>query len=269
MARLLLSLCLFAAPSQAQDPAEIVRHSVELDQADYERLKNYTYIQTSAFKVHRGNKPDTTVTSAKEIMILEGEPYERLIAVNGKPLSEKEARREQEKMDKEVARRRRESASEKAKQEEERAEDRKFIMELPDAYMLRIEGVEQVSGKPAWAISGEPKPGFRPRNADAKMLAKMRSKVWIDQAEYQWVKAEVDVMEMVSRALALVRLSAGTHSLEQTRVNDEVWLPSHVSAYLDARLAYLLKFNADVEITYSGYKKFQTDSRILPEEEAK
>jgi hypothetical protein len=69
MTRLLLSLCLFAVPSQAQDPAEILRHSVELDQADYERLKNYTYIQTSAFKVHRGNKPDTTVTSAKEIMI--------------------------------------------------------------------------------------------------------------------------------------------------------------------------------------------------------
>src|SRR5579862_4133615 len=50
--------------------------------------------------------------------------------MNSKPLSEKEARREQEKMDKEVARRRRESASEKAKQEMERAEDRKFIMEL-------------------------------------------------------------------------------------------------------------------------------------------
>ncbi len=173
-------------------------------------------------------------------------------------------------MDKEFAKRQRESASDKAKQEKERAEDRKFMLELPNAYTLRIEGVEQVSGKPAWVISGEPKPGFRPKNSEAKMLAKMRGKVWIDQAEYQWVKAEVEVLNTISVDFAFVRLAAGTHlAFENVRVNDEVWLPSRISAHIDARLAYLMKLHGDVEITYRDYKKFQTNSRIVPEEEAK
>ena len=66
---------------------------------------------------------------------------------------------------------------------------------------------------------------------------------------------------------ALVRIGRGTHlTFEQTRVNDEVWLPSRTSIQGDARLGYLLKMHADQEITYRDYKKFQSDSRIVTDE---
>ena len=55
--------------------------------------------------------------------------------------------------------------------------------------------------------------------------------------------------------------------LEQTRVNDEVWLPRHVTFKLDARLALLKGFKIDGEQTYSDYKKFRTSTKIVGVEE--
>jgi hypothetical protein len=171
-------------------------------------------------------------------------------------------------MNRELARRQHLSASDKAKQEKGRPKGRKFLEQLPEAFALKIEGVEEVSGKPAWVISGERKPGFRPKGSDAKILTKVRGKVWIDQTEYRWVKTEVEILDTISMELGLVRVQPGMHvAFEQTRVNDEVWLPSHFSIHGDARMGFLIKMHGDMDITYRDYKKFSTDSRIVSEGE--
>jgi hypothetical protein len=51
--------------------------------------------------------------------------------------------------------------------------------------------------------------------------------------------------------------------LEQTRVNDEVWLPRHLSFKLDARVALLKGYNIDGDQTFRDYKKFRTSAKIL------
>jgi hypothetical protein len=269
MMRFLLTFTLFLGSVQAQDPVEILRHSVDLDRKDSEHLKDYTYIQESEERTYRGNKPGKPDSETNEISMLAGRQYERLIAKNGKPLSAKEEKKEQEKMDRELAKRQHESTSDKAKQEKARAEGRQFLNQLADAFILHVEGEEQVSGKPAWVISAEPKPGFRPKESNAKILTKVRGKLWIDQAEYQWVKAEVEILDTISMGFALLRIAPGLRvSFEQTRVNDEVWLPSRISMHGEARVGYLVKEHGDFEITYRDYKRFQTDSKLLLVEEA-
>ena len=96
----------------------------------------------------------------------------------------------------------------------------------------------------------------------------MRAKVWVDKSEYQWVKAEAEVLDTISMGLALFRLApGGTIRFEQTRVNDEVWLPAHVLIRADARVAYVKKIRAEIEVNYTNYKKFQSDSKIVLVEE--
>jgi hypothetical protein len=48
------------------------------------------------------------------------------------------------------------------------------------------------------------------------------------------------------------------------RVNDEVWLPRHVTLKLDARLALLKGVNISEDVTFRDYKKFRTDTKIVP-----
>ena len=57
--------------------------------------------------------------------------------------------------------------------------------------------------------------------------------------------------------------------LEQTRVNDEVWLPQHVSFKVDARIALLKGYKIDGEQTYRDYKKFRTTTKIVDMGEVK
>jgi hypothetical protein len=51
--------------------------------------------------------------------------------------------------------------------------------------------------------------------------------------------------------------------LEQTRVNDEAWLPLHLTAKIDVRLALLKNFDVDLEQTYRDYKKFRATTKIV------
>jgi hypothetical protein len=46
-------------------------------------------------------------------------------------------------------------------------------------------------------------------------------------------------------------------------VNDEVWLPLHLTAKVDVRLALLKNFNVDVEQSFRDYRKFRTSAKIV------
>jgi hypothetical protein len=52
-------------------------------------------------------------------------------------------------------------------------------------------------------------------------------------------------------------------NFDQVRVNEEVWLPAHISVRADARLAYLRKLREELDVTYRDYQKFSADSRIV------
>jgi hypothetical protein len=47
------------------------------------------------------------------------------------------------------------------------------------------------------------------------------------------------------------------------RVNNELWVPKTVSLKASARLALLKRVNVRQTVTFSDYRKFQSDSRIV------
>jgi hypothetical protein len=270
-------LCLYGVilltPAFGQSAVEIIQKSIGRDLNNFERQKNYTYQErTETRELEATGAVRKTESETKDVMILGGQPFSKLIAKNDKPLDQSEARKEQERMDRVLERRENMSAAERAKRDKEREkqreENRKFVARLPEAFNFTIEPDETISGKPAWVIDAEPKPGFQPSNMQERMFSKVRGKVWIDKAEYQWVKADMQVLDTISMGMALFRIApGGSIKFEQTRVNDEVWLPSHTLIRADARLAYVKKIRAEIEINYTGYKKFQSDSKMVSVEE--
>jgi hypothetical protein len=258
---------LIASAALAQDANEIVRRASDRDFTNFEARKNYTYQERQEVREYNGKgKLTKTEIETHEILILQGQPYEKLIARNDHPLSEKDAQKEQKKLDNEVEKRKKQSAAEKAKLEKERLEEQKYLREFTEAFDFKVIGEEAVSGKPAWVISVTPKQGYRPKLSDAKMFTKLRGKVWISKDEYHWVKAEGEAIDTLSFGFFLFRVAPGaTVSFEQTSVNGEVWLPSRISVRAEARIAILKKMRAEVDITYREYRKFQADSKIVSE----
>jgi hypothetical protein len=251
------------------DADAIIRKSVARDFFNFDSIKNYTYAEREEDREYDGNGTlKKTESETDEVLILGGRPYEKRVAKNDKPLSEGDARHEQDKMDKELAKREHMSDADRAKVEKEREEERAYLREIPDAFSFRLLGEEEISGKPAWIIQADPKPGYRPKDSKAKLLAKVRGKIWIDRGEYHWVKMEAQVLDPISFGFGLFRVAqGGILNFEQKRVNDEVWLPTHIFIRGDARLGYVKKVHAEIEVTYRDYRKFQTDSRIVSVDE--
>src|ERR1700686_2458588 len=83
-----------------QDARDIVRKSVELDQANWLTMKNYTWTakETERNLDSKGNVKSED-TSRWETVILYGEPFRRMLERHGKPLSPDEQRKDREKLD--------------------------------------------------------------------------------------------------------------------------------------------------------------------------
>jgi hypothetical protein len=274
----LSSLPTSATPADASAPTtlsqdqirDLIRRSADNDILNDKKQRDYTYVERQEMRKLNGKgQVKSTETETSNVINIYGEQVQKLVAKNDKPLSDKDAEKEDEKIQKLIDKRKNESDSERkkrlAKEEKDREDQRQFVHEVADAYIFKFIGFEQLNGRDNYVIDAEPKPGYKPIRKEAGILPKMRFRVWIDKDDTQMKKIDVQIIDTISFGLFLARLHKGSRViLENTRVNNEVWLQQHVAVKVDARLALLKDFNVEVDVTDRDYKKFRTDTKIVP-----
>lgn len=253
-------------------PPEQIRALLEQAEANdlenNKRLRDYTYVERQEqHKLDGHGQVKKVESTTSEILQIYGEQVERRIEKNDKPLPEPEAKKEEEKIQKVIDKRKNESEGERRKrlekEEKAREEDRKFVLEVADAFNYRLVGSAVVDGFETWVLDAEPRPGYEPKQRASKLLTKFKGRLWIDKREAQLVKLDMTAIDTFSFGFILARMHKGTHVfLEQTKINDEVWLPKHVAVHVDARIALFKNVDEDINVTYRDYKKFRTDTRI-------
>jgi hypothetical protein len=248
---------------------QLFRVVAEKDIENEKRLRDYTYIERDEEHDLDG-KGDVKSVDVKtyEVMELYGEQVQRLIEKDGKALDAEDTEKEEKKIQKIVDKRKNESDEARRKraqkEEKDREDGRKFVREVADAYNFHLVGTESVGGRDAWVIDAEPRPGYEAHMKEAKFLPKFRGRVWIDKNEAQLSKMDVECIDTVSLGWFLARVHKGSRIvIEQTRVNDEVWLPKHFALKINVRLALLKNFNVEMEQTYRDYKKFRATAKIV------
>lgn len=272
-----LAFCALAclAAGAEESAREIVQRSVSKDLVNWSLAKDYTYlIKNRGDELDKNGKVKKTDSSVEEISILYGERYTRLVEKDGKPLSGKDARSEEEKLAKFTAKRAQESEQQRAKRlaerEKRRVKEREFLKEVVDAFDFKLAGDDKVDGHDAYVIQAEPRPGYRSKLDGARFFSKIHGKVWIDKSQYQWVKVEAETIDTVSFGGFLLRLYKGAHlEFEQARVNDELWMPKHAHIEAAGRVGLVYKGGLQADSVFENYRKFQTESRIVSTSEVK
>jgi hypothetical protein len=253
--------------SNAQDARALVAQAVAADDHSNRLARDYTYkVRDETRELDSAGKVKSIHSTLDEVLYIAGKRYFRPLEKDGKPVPAAQARKEQAKLDRAADEAGRLSETEHEKRltdaENERAKQRAQFKDIPDAYDFKLLGDATIDGRPAYKIGASPRSAYHGQFKG--ILHNVEGTLWIDKQDLDWVKVEADVLKPFSLGLFLARVGAGTHlSFEMMRVNNELWAPRRLTLRASARLMMMKKVNVEEELTFTDYRKFQTDSQIV------
>jgi hypothetical protein len=185
-------------------------------------------------------------------ILVNGVPFDQLVERNGRPPSAGEERKQKKELDKLKQETPEERAERLRKQEEETAS---IVREVPMAFDFQLVGEEAVNGRPAYVLQATPHPGYHAQGKYGSMFPKVAGKLWVDKQDLGWIKVEGQVIHPFSMGVFLVRLLRGSQiKMEQTRVNDGIWMPERVEVQAVAKIFFVKSLSIDRVMAFSDYK---------------
>jgi hypothetical protein len=243
----------FAATPSASpqtDVATIIQKSVEANNRDWDADPQFAYTEQDLDP--KGMRKTYEVTNVL------GTPYERLIAIDGKPLSTSQKAEQQHKYDEMVSERKSESPEQRAqrvaKYDADRRRDHALLGELTKAFDFHLQGQRKLGRYTVYLLSATPRQGYRPPNRDTEVLPGMQGRLWIDTKTFQWVKVEAHVIHPVSIEGFLAQVEPGTRfEIEKSPVEGDIWLTKHYSMRAAAKVLFLFPHHSQEDDVYSNY----------------
>ncbi len=262
----------FAAPAlpvvydaSAPSVAEIVRRSVQANAADWKSQPQYAFQEFDLkSKIDAEGKAQRQQSKSYEVLMIEGSPYNRLVATNGEKLSPAQAAQENAKLQRETLRRQQESPQDRhnrlAKYLSNRAEEHILMQQMVEAFNFKLVGEETIEGTDCYVLQADPRPDYQPAVPRAKVLTGMRGRLWIDKSQYHWVRVQAEVISPVAFGLFLAQVKPGTKfELDQAPVG-EVWLPKTFTQSVNASVLGLYGYRTKEEEHYSDYRLNQLNA---------
>ena len=250
---LILSLTCWSANVAPDRVAEIVQRSVSNTNADWDLAPQFDFTERDIVTGH-GKRTAKTY----QVTMIAGSPYNKMIATDGQELSPAQMAEEDRKLAEETNRRRTESSAARQKRiaayQRERHQDHALMAEMVKAFDFKMSGEDTINGHRCFVLDATPKAGYNPPSRETQVLTGMHGRMWVDLQAYQWAKAHAEVFRPVTFGLFFAQVKTGTQfTLEQEPVRGNLWLPSHFSMAVNARVFLASRRSTDDE-TYSNYR---------------
>lgn len=240
--------------------SDIIEHSMKLLRAAWDSVPDYAFIQRDESLV--GGR---SVSRTHQVVMIDGSDYYMPIAINDIPLSATERANELQKLRTEKARRDAETSAAKRKRAstytQQRLENGQLIIEMPKAFRFRFEREEsQSDGRAAWVLDAEPRPRAGPTSREAKVLAGMRGRLWVEQLSYRILRAEAEVMAPVSIFGGFVRVLPGTRMEFATEPGERPMLSRFLRSLTVSRFWF-----RSTRQTISTYWNYRPNEEVMRE----
>jgi hypothetical protein len=256
------ALFLAASPLWAAGDANaIIQRLLEAQKANGDRIQPYTYIEEAVHSTYDKNgalKRDYTETS--EIIFVEGYPFHKLVARNGKPLPAKEQAAIQRMVDQTAEQRRRQPrppAGGQLVMGDQRI-DLGANRELLTLFDNNLKGEEEIRGRKAWVVECTPGTGREPPSEHEREVLSFRRTLWIDQAENVPLRI---VMSVIGEGIHFA-LPGSTLRIDYDLIAPGVWCESGVAFDIWHRSGKEFKPWKRTEYTESKFRKFDVQSTI-------
>ena len=175
------------------DAVDIINRSVVANESDWRAEPNYDHCEQD---------DDGESVKTYDVTMIEGTPYERLVAIDGRPLPSEAQHDEVHKIARAVAERRDESPADRALRLAEYRNTHERMRELFDqlatAFDFTLKGTRHVGGGQVFDITAKPRADYQPPTLDAKALTGMTAEFWVDATSDRWTRVTAQVTQPVS-----------------------------------------------------------------------
>lgn len=270
------SLLALALPGASQTEAAplpdipTLMHQVEEHQRAAEAIqKDYIYHSVSTSRdIDKHGAVKKTETREYDIFWINGVEVRKLLKKDGRDLTSEEARKESERIDKESAKasEKREKEAARGKPTDSRGNDEVTVSRFLELGRFTSPRRIQMGGRDTIVVEYAGDPGAKTKNSFENVIRDMAGTLWIDEKDRVIVQLQghfVDAFKIGGGLMVSIQKDT-SFGMQQTRINDEVWLPAHIEGRGEARVFLFFKFNGSLNIVNSDYRKFKTTSKILP-----
>ena len=260
------------AATETLDVAELIREVGRNQDELEDRVSEYAFKQTETDREinGKGERKKETIKVYEVYPLPNREPVQKLISENGVPLPPERAAKEDRRVQEEFLKAEREKEKDAKKVAERRAEREKKRNESKEGteispFLRACEFVsprrEMLSGREAIVFDFRPRAGFRPKNREESLIAKLIGVMWIDPVDKQVIRLEARLAEGFKMAGGLlVSLKPGAALvIEQTRMVQGVWLPRFAQINLSVKVLLFAGGEYNKTIEWSEYRHFAAD----------
>jgi hypothetical protein len=200
------------------------------------------------------------------VFYLDGDEVDRLVSKDGRALNAAEEQKENDHIQK-VVREYEKKQARKAEHPNDRMEVKRKSNDVEISDFLRIDRFtnprrETFRGHEVIVFDFEPNPSYRPASMVENLLHDLTGAVWIDEQAQDVVRLEAYLagnFKLAGGLLASLK-KGSAFTFEQSKINNEVWLPSYMEAHINARLLLLKGMEGNFIDRYSNYRKFRVES---------
>jgi hypothetical protein len=241
-------------------------HEVEAHQRASEAIqKNYLYHEDARREDEKGKQEEHREF---DVFWLNGVQIHKLTRKDGRDLTEDEKKKEDERIDKEIekVKERKRKAAEKELQTDSRGHEEITVSRFLSLGSFTNPRRVQIDGRDTIAIDYTGDPKAKTRNRFEDVIRNLAGTLWVDEQDRSIARLEGHFINNFKIGGGLVmNIKKDTNfTVQQKKINSEVWLPAQVTGQGAARVLLFVSFNGKVRVTDSDYRKFKTTSTILP-----
>ena len=270
MVVLLFWLSAWLAPQATSDypPAdEFAKRVRQAARLDFEIQERFAYVEVRRdVKISKLGKVTVGPLRTFEVFPSDrpGGTYKRLIAVDGTPLTGAELARRDAEHERDLRREAERPANESSEERAERIEQadaerrhRNAVMDdVVAVYAPTFVGYETIDGQRVLVVDLTPREHARVTTREGRWMKQCSGRIWVDAADYQIVKMEMQTFDDVSLGWGIVgRLHKGSRlRFVRTRFED-AWVPAEVTYAAKGRTLLFRPFEFAVTTTFANYKR--------------
>jgi hypothetical protein len=242
-------------PDIRQLMTDVMDHQKQLEKV----RENYTYHSSNITQdLDSSGKVTKTESTESEVFFINSHQIERTVKKDGKPLSDRDQQKEQERINKLVDKAQRVPPGQSLEGHEEHIS----ISRILDIMQVSNPHREVFRGRSTIVFDFAGKHDAKTHGLAEDASKKIAGTIWVDEKDHQVARMEArftDNFHVAGGLLANVQKGSSFY-FDQAPVNGEIWFPANAEGHVEARVLLVKGYRQHILEHDSDYQRFSVET---------